>query len=280
MPDLVSIGMAVHNGAATLPLALRSLLAQSHADWELLLLDDGSDDDTAERVADFADPRIRFVRDGQRRGLAARMNQAVAMAGGRYFARMDGDDIAYPERLERQIAHLNEHPEMDLVGSAMLVFGAGGEPLGGRFFPTGHTEICARPFEGFPLAHPTWLGKIEWFRAHRYDERLAKAQDYELLLRSYRDSRFANLPEILLGYREAAIEPRKQLATRQAVARVLRARGCHGAALRQILKGGVDLLAAASGLGHRLLRHRAVPLDATARERWRSVWAACQGSPG
>ena len=92
-----------------------------------MVIDDGSTDDTLERTRSFEDDRIRIHSDGRSLGLAARLNQAIELSTGDYFARMDGDDIAYPERLERQVAVLDDAPEIDLVGSQMLVFGKGGK---------------------------------------------------------------------------------------------------------------------------------------------------------
>ena len=150
-----------------------------------------------------------MVADGQRRGLAARLNQAIELARGRYLARMDADDIAYPERLERQLAFLEAHPEVDLLGSGMMVFADDGHPAGLYNVRTTHAEICARPLSGFYLAHPTWMGRIDWFRKWRYDPVCRKAQDQDLLLRAWRSSRYAALPEPLVGYRQDAFSIRK-----------------------------------------------------------------------
>src|ERR1700684_499695 len=102
MCPLVSIGMPVYDCEKTIAVSLRSILNQTFTEWELIIIDDGSQDGTLARAREFDDPRIRIV-DGQRNlGLPARLNQAVHLSGGTYFARMDGDDIAYPERIEKQ----------------------------------------------------------------------------------------------------------------------------------------------------------------------------------
>src|SRR4051794_36827493 len=116
---LVSIGMPVRNNEKTLGVAVRSIVRQTYPQWELLLINDGSTDGTLEVARGFCDERIRVIDEPESRGLPARLNQAVAAARGEYFARMDGDDLSYPERLERQVAYLQAHPEVDLVGAWM-----------------------------------------------------------------------------------------------------------------------------------------------------------------
>ena len=206
MPNpVISIAMPFYNSAATLELAIRSLLNQSYGDFELLLCDDGSDDQGLAIVRSFDDPRLICWSDGRRLRLAARLNECIDRSRGRYLARMDADDIAYPDRLAQQLAFLGAHAEVDLCSAGAMVFGKHGRPSW-RFSPAlEHAGITRSPFRGFPLWHPLWMGRIEWFRRWRYDETAWLAQDQELLLRSYRDSRFANLPQILLGYRRERV---------------------------------------------------------------------------
>src|SRR5688500_12313854 len=98
---LVTIAMPVRNAAGTIRTAIRSIMQQTLSSWELLVIDDGSTDDSAWAARDLGDDRVAVLADGRREGLPARLNQAAAIGRGRYFARMDADDISYPERLER-----------------------------------------------------------------------------------------------------------------------------------------------------------------------------------
>lgn len=281
MPPLISIGMSVRNNATSLPLTLRSILRQTFADWELILIDDGSTDDTVAVARHFADPRIRLLTESPSRGLAHRLNQAIDLARGQFFARMDGDDVCFPERLAAQSTFLVLHPEIDLLGSGGVVFASDGAALGVRPAPTAHEAICARPWSGFYLAHPSWMGRTDWFRQHRYDERANKAQDYDLLLRTHRQSRFAALPELLIGYREERLDLRKNLATRRQIMAAQWRQACRegawgrlpGAFGRQLAKGLFEMLAIGSILERRLLCHRAAPIDAAAVHRWQRCWA-------
>ncbi len=197
----LSVAMPVYNGGADLRLAVASVLEQSFGDWELLLIDDGSTDGAIEALG-LDDPRVRVIRDGANKGLAARLNQAIGLARGELFARMDADDACHPERFARQVAFLDAYPEVDLLGTACVTIDGQGR-LSGRFpFAASHDEICARPWRGFYLAHPTWMGRTAWFQANRYaDPAPYYCEDQELLLRTHGTSRFAALPEALFAYR-------------------------------------------------------------------------------
>src|ERR1700722_12867328 len=206
---VITIALPFYNSAATLELSIRSLLNQSYSDFELLLCDDGSSDQGLAIAHSFDDPRLVCWSDGRRLRLAARLNECIDRARGRYLARMDADDIAYPDRLARQLAFLGTNTEVDLCSAGAMVFGKHGRPLW-RFSPAqDHDAITRSPFRGFPLWHPLWMGHIEWFRRWRYKETAWLAQDQELLLRSYRFSRFANLPQVLLGYRRERVTLKK-----------------------------------------------------------------------
>jgi len=277
---LVSIGMPVCNCQATLRSALNSLLAQTYSNWELLLMDDGSSDESLKIAKQFSDPRIKICSDGKFRGLIKRLNQAIDLSCGEYFARMDGDDVAYPERLEKQVSYLEEHPDVDLLGAWVMVFGRAGMPLGKRANPEPHAAICAKPFAGFPIAHPTYIGRIEWFRRYGYRQEALRCEDQDLLLRSYLSSKFANLPEILLGYREEKLSLKKILTGRwhfvRVAARKFFLQGRPDIAIRASLgqgfKGIADCLAVGTRLNYRLLRHRAVGVSDAERRSWEHVW--------
>jgi glycosyltransferase involved in cell wall biosynthesis len=281
----VTIAMPVLNGEQTVGAALRSMVRQDFDDWELLLIDDGCTDKTVEIAKSFSDRRISVLSDGRSLGLIGRLNQAIEQARGRYFARMDGDDIAYPERLAHQWDFLTRYPDVDLVGAGMLVFGSEGKPLGTRIPPPAHGSICRKPHAGFGLSHPTYCGKLAWFQRFRYRPGAVLCEDQDLLLRSYEHSRFANLPEILLGYREPSLRLSKLLRTRYFFARAVvahyaptwslvpLARGLTG----QAAKAAVDTLAVGSGLNYTVLRHRANRATNAEVARWDSVYLWATG---
>ena len=197
---LISIVLPAFNAEKTIGDAIASILHQTHKNWELLLIDDGSKDQTVEIARRFNDPRIKIFADGINKGLPTRLNEAIDSSSGIYFARMDNDDISFPERLGKQVEYLESHPEIDLLGTRAMAFITPGIAMGLFPFRGTHEEICSRPWNGFYLPHPTWIGRIEWFRKYRYHD-VNRAEDQDLLLRSYTDSRFACLPEVLFAYR-------------------------------------------------------------------------------
>lgn len=202
VPLLVTVAMPVYNAGKHLRLAVLSIARQTFTDWELLIIDDGSTDNALQDIADIDDARIRILRDGVNKGLAARLNEAMDLARGRYFARMDQDDVSYPERFARQIEALQKNPQLDLVAVRAITIDENNAATGLFPYALSHDEICARPWRGFYFPHPTWLGRIEWFRKHRYTVPGPYfCEDQELLLRSYRESRLGTLDEILFAYR-------------------------------------------------------------------------------
>jgi glycosyltransferase involved in cell wall biosynthesis len=291
MPNpVITIAMPFYNSAATLELAIRSLLNQSYSDFELLLCDDGSDDQGLAIARSFDDPRVICWSDGQRLRLATRLNECIDRARGRYLARMDADDIAYPDRLAEQLAFLATHTEVDLCSAGAMVFGRQGRPLW-RFNPAqGHAGITRSPYRGFPLWHPLWMGRIEWFRRWRYEESAWLAQDQELLLRSYRLSRFANLPQVLLGYRRERITLKKLLRYKLLhIQYVSKQPGVSRGGWRKLQLLGISAARFAAncaavlvGFEHRIGHQAARAPSAAELAEWRSLWnllAAWYGRP-
>jgi glycosyltransferase involved in cell wall biosynthesis len=286
----VSVILVVRDGAATLPLALRSIAAQTESRWELLAYDDGSRDETPEILERWAsaDPRIRLFRSPESRGLGARLNELVAAARGPLIARMDADDVSYPDRLRRQVEFLAARPEVDLVGASLAVFHDDGVLLGKRTAPPSHAKIVGVPFRAFRIFHPTWMGRAEWFRRHPYKGGAVRSQDQELLYRALPRSTYANLSEILLGYREERISltrnsrARWQMTWRVAVMSIRRGRPDHAVlnALSHLVKAALDVIAVATGAGHRLLRQRAGRISPEEREEWNRVWRSVRDAPG
>jgi glycosyltransferase involved in cell wall biosynthesis len=196
----VTVGISFFNSEKTLGAAMRSVLAQSRQDWELILVNDGSTDRSLEIARSIRDPRVRVVSDGENLGFATRLNQITRMASGEYIARMDADDLMHPERLEVQARYLDAHPEVDVVGSSCFLINASNRVLG-----LGHTTpIDARPIAALRksvLLHPSCMGRRAWFEQNAYDESMLRAQDAELWIRTLPVSNFARIDRPLLYYR-------------------------------------------------------------------------------
>lgn len=272
---LVSVLLPCRNGARTLALALRSVLIQTFEDFELLLLNDGSTDDSVAIARSLGDCRIRVCGDGAGRGLPWRLNEGVASARGRYIARMDADDVCFPERFARQVAFLEAHPEVDLVGCRAVVFRDSGEVVGLLPFASNHARLCAQPWRSIPLPHPSWMGRRSWFEAHPYRlPEVRRAEDQELLLRSYPDSRYACLDEVLLGYRQGSFQLQRTLVARRALLAAqlnfFAQRAEWGNAARAVVLSGikvvVDGLAALPGGEVLFFSRMGAPVPATVKD--------------
>jgi glycosyltransferase involved in cell wall biosynthesis len=198
----VTILLPVHNGEQTLARAIDSIMQQTYSDWQLLILEDGSNDSTLSIAQSFKDKRIKIISDGLHLGIVARLNQGIQLSQSQYIARIDADDISHPERLQKQISFLEANSNIDLVGTAIRVLNNEGKVLVNRIFPTSHHQIVAQPWlKTISVAHPTWCGRTDWFQKWQYRE-FVRNEDQELLLRAQNKSIYANLPDIHLDYFE------------------------------------------------------------------------------
>lgn len=216
---LVTIAMPIYNAGPYLRMAVLSMVQQTYQNWELLLVDDGSTDSALQSIKDLLDPRIRIFQDRINKGLAVRLNECIDLAKGKYIARMDQDDVSFPERLARQVAMLEESSLLDLIATRAITINEVGDITGEYPCALSHHDICARPWLGFYLPHPTWMGATAWFRRYLYTVPGPYfCEDQELLLRSFRDSQFGTVDEVLFAYRiRSAVSQKKLAKTRHAV---------------------------------------------------------------
>ncbi len=280
MQPLVSIGMPVFNCEKTIHTAVKSILSQTYSNWELIVIDDGSKDKTSEIVNSFQDARIQIINDGLNKQLPSRLNQAIGLSRGKYFARMDGDDISYPERLQTQVKYLEMHSDVDLLSTQVVVIDKNNSPRGTFPLSKSHEEICSNPRSGFASTHPTWMGKTAWFRQHLYRPQAIRIEDQELLMRTYKESKFACLPDILLAYRIESFSLKKSLIGRYCFAKALLEQSFVKkdyllgiGVLEQSAKALVDIFAKTSGLDFKLLKHRVGPLPVNQADlvRWQEI---------
>ncbi len=211
------------NADRTLPDALRSVFAQTMPDWQLLLLDDGSTDGSLELARAVRDPRVSVRSDGQNRGLATRLNELAAMAEAPLLARMDADDLMHPERLARQVAWFEAHPDTDALGTGTYTMDAGGQLHGQRWadpLPATVAEVLRREL----FVHPTVMFRTSFARANPYDPSYPRAEDVALWCTIRPTARLAVLPRPLHFYREPLVmDLPAYLATSRSKARLIAA---------------------------------------------------------
>ncbi|SMC47917.1 glycosyltransferase family 2 protein [Chryseobacterium sp. YR221] len=197
---LVSIAIPMFNAEKFLKFTLNSILNQSHTNFELIITDDGSTDKSVEIVKSFNDSRIKLYVDGLNKGISYRLNQQIDLVKGKYFIRMDADDIMFSNRLEKQIDFLENNPDVDVVGSSAVIIGDLNEVIGFRLaqIPPSYEDAL----KTITFIHPTVAGKTEWFKKYKYDEELIGAEDFDLWLRSRENSVFKIIEEPLLFYRD------------------------------------------------------------------------------
>ena len=182
----ISVLMAVYNTPLHyLDDAIRSILSQSHDDFEFIIVDDGSNEKTRSRLREHAanDPRVRLHTLAANVGLTKALNIGLGLARGIYVARQDADDLSHPRRLEETRRFLERHPELAAVGTDAVLIGPTGLPLGGMKIDPIWSELRRRNI----LVHGSMMFRREVFAILRgYDERMRLSQDYELYLRMIR----------------------------------------------------------------------------------------------
>ncbi len=196
----VAVVMTVYNGMPYLPEAVESILNQTYRDFEFLIINDGSTDGTADYLQSLRDARVRLfsqVRQGQQ----AAAHLGITSTQATYIARMDSDDVASPTRLEKQVAYLDQHPDVGLVGTQITRRGESGSGLM-SILPTEHDQIVDDLMHNrHSMCNPsTMLRRELYFTVGGYWEHNI-AEDWDLFLRLAEISKLANLDEPLLSYR-------------------------------------------------------------------------------
>lgn len=197
----ISVVMPVYNSAEYLSASLDSILKQTFSDFELIVVDDGSTDDSIKILQTCRDPRVRVLANSRNLGIPQTLNRGLDASCGVYVARMDADDISFPQRFERQVVHMDTHPEIGLLGTAVQHIGAWSGCRDERLVRPG--PCAAYLLFATPVAHPTVMIRRSFLTSNhlRYHESFKSAQDYELWTRISEVSGVANLSDVLLSYR-------------------------------------------------------------------------------
>ena len=205
MTPAVSIMMLVYNTERYVGDAVRSILGQTHGDFELIVIDDGSTDRSPEILRGFAaeDGRIRLV-SRPNRGIAASRNEALALSRGRYVAVMDSDDVSRPDRIAKQVGYLDANPDCVLVCCQMRLIDSDGWPIGLVNLQSTHEELEAANMGvgGFFVGVPCMMRREALVAVGGYREQFALAEDLDLYLRLAERGRLASIAEPLYDYRQ------------------------------------------------------------------------------
>lgn len=198
---LVSIILPVYNGEQYIKEAVESMLGQTYANFELLLLDDGSTDKTIEILRSYTDHRIRLIKNEQNLGIVATLNKGIMLSNGLYIARMDADDISHRERLLKQVEFLQQNPNVGMIDSVMEYIDENSKPVG-RMNSDIIDEGAIRNFltKSNCMGHSSVMMPASVIKKYLY--RKIFYEDYDLWLRLLNDGlRICKLPAPLLYYR-------------------------------------------------------------------------------
>ena len=211
---LVTIGIPFYNASEYLELAIRSILSQTYENWELILLDDGSSDNSVSIATKFdKDPRVRVICDYKNKGLSYRLNQISELAKGEYYARMDADDIMHPERIKIQVEYLLKNPDIDVVGASAITIDSNNRIIGLRGIVKNHDFSVKTILRKGLFIHPSIMGTTTWFKNNPYDEKAVRIEDLELWIASCDTSTFSLIDFTCLFYRDGGEPTLKKYIT-------------------------------------------------------------------
>lgn len=200
-PYKVSVLMPAYNAAEHIKEAIDSILSQTFTDFEFLIINDGSTDNTVNIINEYNDPRIKLIHNDGNKGLIYSLNYGLEVAQGKYIARMDADDIALDTRLEKQVSFLEKNPDISILGTAFVFMGTPYE----IHHPNYNDEIRIKLLDDVAFAHPTVMMCREAINSNniRYDADYKYIEDYRFWVEAaIKNMKMANLDEVLLQYRQ------------------------------------------------------------------------------
>lgn len=199
---MISVILPAYNAQETIGEAIQSIINQTYTDWELLVINDGSTDNTKAVILSFTDPRIKYFENEGNKKLIYTLNRGLELANGKYIARMDADDIAEPERYSLQLAYMESHPECIVCGTYATTFG---KKMRNRLLKWHETDEDIRNNYLLlsPVIHPTAFIRNDVLKRSgvKYDASYPDAEDYKFWLDLMDYGKFHNIPESLLNYR-------------------------------------------------------------------------------
>ncbi len=198
----ITVLMPTYNGSKHIRTSIDSVLSQTFSDFELLIVNDGSTDNTLDIITSYNDCRIRVITNERNIGITKSLNRGLAKARGEYIARLDDDDVSMPERLQKQYDFLNKHTDIVLVGGWAEHIDKNGDIIRVRKTPTDPLVIRYELLYSNCFYHSAIMfRKQEILDIGGYNEEFKHAQDYELFSRLINNHKLANIPEVLIQYR-------------------------------------------------------------------------------
>jgi len=201
-PSPLTILMPVFNGASFLKAAIDSILGQSFHAFQLIIIDDGSTDDTPEILSEFTDPRIRIVTNPSRRGVASCRNQALEMAITHFVAYFDADDVAHPDKFRRQIAFLQSNPAYSMVGCSVVLTDANDQRIGQWRLNFSSSRLPVEMMFRNCMVTSAVLFRRSAADGFRFPEHLDTGEDWLLWWHLLQHGRGRNLQKYLVRYRQ------------------------------------------------------------------------------
>jgi glycosyltransferase involved in cell wall biosynthesis len=196
----VTVLMPTYNSEKYLGEAIESILKQSHEDYEFIILDDGSTDNSYQIAKSYQDDRILLIRHKENKGLVATLNEGIKKARGKYIVRMDADDISMSDRIMTQIKYMENNQDIGVCGTWVRVVGKEGSTWK---YPLDHESIATQLFFESALAHPSVCIRKSVLINNQitYNSQYEYAEDYKLWIELSRVTKLANIPQALLEYR-------------------------------------------------------------------------------
>lgn len=202
---MITVLMSVYNAEKYLRPSIESILNQTYGDFEFLIINDCSEDNSLKIIEEYAlkDDRVIIINNEHNLGLTRSLNKGMDKSSRPYIARMDADDISMPTRFEKQINFLEKNPKVDILGGYCIDIDELGEFIRKREAPLSHEEIVSVIHKANPVYHPTVIfKKIKILEIGAYNEEYRVVQDYDLWFRALAGKLLLqNLPEVLLKYR-------------------------------------------------------------------------------
>lgn len=196
----LSVLLCTYNDEKYIKLAINSVLCQTYDNFEFIIVNDGSTDDTQKIIESFKDSRIKLF-NKENTGLIDSLNFGISKTQGEYIARMDGDDICLKDRFQIQLDYMESHPSVDICGSNAIVIDSNNQKCGKIQMPLNDEEIKMRLMFSSAFIHPTVFIKRSVFINNKYSSNYPVAEDYELWARLSKSCIFANLRDKLIFYR-------------------------------------------------------------------------------